>query len=41
MIYTGGFGIDIITFYDFQLKFEFSFNQLGQNGLFLHTQKDL
>ena len=41
MIYTGGFGFDIITFYDFQLKFEFSFNQLGQNGLFLHTQKDL
>lgn len=41
MIYTGGFGIDIITFYDFQLKIEFSFNQLGQNGLFLHTQKEL
>ena len=38
MIYTGGFGLDIITFYDFQLKLEFSFNQLGQNGLFLHTQ---
>lgn len=41
MIYTAGFGLDIITFYDFQLKLEFSFNQLGQNGLFLHTQKDL
>lgn len=41
LIYTGGFGIDIITFYDFQLKFEFSFNQLKQNGLFLHTQKEL
>lgn len=41
MIYSGGLGLDIITFYDFQLKLEFSFNQLGQNGLFLHTQKDL
>lgn len=41
LIYSGGFGLDIITIYDFQLKLEFSFNQLGQNGLFLHTQKDL
>lgn len=41
LIYTEGVGLDIITFYDFQLKLEFSFNQLGQNGLFLHTQKDL
>jgi outer membrane protein assembly factor BamA len=40
LIYTGGFGLDIITIYDFQLKLEFSFNQLRQNGLFLHTQND-
>lgn len=36
MLYSGGFGIDIITMYDFTLKLEFSFNQLGQNGLFFH-----
>ncbi|HET9057219.1 MAG TPA: BamA/TamA family outer membrane protein [Chitinophagaceae bacterium] len=40
LIYTSGFGLDIITIYDFQLKLEFSFNQLRQNGLFLHTQND-
>ncbi|HLG39919.1 MAG TPA: POTRA domain-containing protein [Chitinophagaceae bacterium] len=39
MLYTGGVGIDIFTFYDFTLKLEWSFNQLGQNGLFLHSRK--
>lgn len=38
MLYSGGFGIDIITLYDFTLKLEWSFNQLGQNGLFLHRK---
>ena len=38
LLYSGGFGIDILTFYDFSLKFEYSFNQLGKNGLFLHNQ---
>ena len=38
LLYSGGFGIDILTFYDFNLKFEYSFNQLGKNGLFLHNQ---
>jgi len=38
MLYTGGFGIDIVTFYDFVMKFEWSFNQLGQNGLYLQRK---
>jgi hypothetical protein len=38
LLYSGGFGIDILTFYDVNLRFEYSFNQLGQKGLFLHTQ---
>jgi outer membrane protein assembly factor BamA len=38
MLYSGGFGIDIITIYDFTIKLEWSFNQLGQNGLFLHRK---
>jgi outer membrane protein assembly factor BamA len=38
MLYSGGIGIDILTFYDFTLKFEWTFNQLGQNGLFLHRK---
>ena len=38
MLYSGGFGIDIITHYDFTLKLEWSFNQLGQNSLYLHRK---
>ena len=38
MLYSGGLGIDILTSYDFTLKLEWTFNQLGQNGLFLHRK---
>lgn len=38
LLYSGGFGIDVLTLYDINLRFEYSFNQLGQNGLFLHNQ---
>ncbi|WP_346235921.1 POTRA domain-containing protein [Niabella insulamsoli] len=38
MLFGGGFGLDIFTDYDFTLKLEFSFNQLGQNGLYLHKK---
>lgn len=38
MLYSGGIGLDIVTFYDFVFKLEWSFNQLGQNGLFLHRK---
>jgi Surface antigen variable number repeat len=37
-LYSGGFGIDILTLYDINLRFEYSFNQLKENGLFLHNQ---
>ncbi|MEO6639184.1 MAG: POTRA domain-containing protein [Ginsengibacter sp.] len=36
-LYTSGFGIDIVTLYDFKVSVECSFNQLGQKGLFLHN----
>ncbi|MEJ7610416.1 MAG: POTRA domain-containing protein [Ferruginibacter sp.] len=36
LLYTGGFGLDIVTLYDIVLKLEYSFNQLGEKGLFLH-----
>lgn len=36
LLYTYGFGADIVTFYDAVLRVEYSFNQLGQKGLFLH-----
>jgi hypothetical protein len=35
-LYTGGFGLDILSLYDISLRIEYSFNQLGENGLFLH-----
>jgi len=38
LLSSAGFGIDIVTFYDFVFKLEWSFNQLGQNGLFLHRR---
>lgn len=38
MLFSGGAGVDIFTFYDFTVKLEWTFNQLGQNGLFLHNK---
>lgn len=38
MLYSGGFGIDFLTFYDITFKLEWSFNQLGQNGIFVHRK---
>jgi hypothetical protein len=38
LLYSGGFGIDILTLYDLNLRIEYSFNQLGQKGLFLHAK---
>jgi outer membrane protein assembly factor BamA len=35
LLYTGGFGLDVLSIYDIVLKVEYSFNQLGQNGVFL------
>ncbi|MBL7698568.1 MAG: hypothetical protein JNK79_10425 [Chitinophagaceae bacterium] len=40
MMYTTGFGLDMVTFYDFVFRFDYSFNQLGQNGLFLHFKNE-
>jgi hypothetical protein len=37
---TWGFGIDIVTFYDVALRFEYSFNQLGDKALYFHTQNE-
>ena len=39
-LYTYGFGIDVLSYYDFAGRFEYSFNQLGQKGLFLHVRRD-
>lgn len=38
LLYSGGVGIDVQTLYDVNIRFEYSLNQLGKKGLFLHTQ---
>lgn len=38
LLYTGGFGIDILTLYDISIKIEYSFNQLGQQTLFFESR---
>lgn len=38
MLYSGGIGLDFITHYDFIIKLEWSFNQIGQNDLYLHRK---
>ncbi len=39
-LYTAGLGLDLVTFYDLVLRLDYSFNQLKQNGLFLHIRND-
>jgi hypothetical protein len=40
-LYTGGIGLDLVTFYDTSIRFEYSMNQLGEKGLFLHAKLDM
>jgi outer membrane protein assembly factor BamA len=40
-LYSGGLGIDIVLFYDVIFRFEYSFNHLGGNGLYLHDKNNL
>jgi len=35
-----GAGIDVVTFYDMKIRFEFAYNRLGQNGLYLHFNSE-
>ena len=36
VLWGGGLGIDFVLYYDKVLQFEYSYNHLGENGLFLH-----
>ena len=40
LLRTWGAGVDVLTIYDVVLKLEYSFNQLGEKGLFIHTATD-
>lgn len=37
-LYSGGVGLDIVTYNDFIIKIEWSFNRLGENGVYLHQR---
>ncbi len=40
LLRTWGVGIDIITIYDIVLKLEYSYNQIGQRDLYIHSKSD-
>ncbi len=41
LLKTAGFGLDILTIYDWVIKLDVSFNQFDNGGkLYLHTQSD-
>jgi len=37
-LYTGGIGLDVLSIYDLRISAEYSMNQLGEKGLFLHAR---
>ena len=41
LLVGGGAGFDIVTYYDLVIRTEYSINQLGQTGLFLHLKAGL
>ncbi|MCU0334370.1 MAG: hypothetical protein MUF62_04875 [Chitinophagaceae bacterium] len=40
LLRTGGFGLEIATIYDMVFKIDYSFNQFGESGIFIHTSAD-
>jgi len=40
LMHTWGVGLDVVSIYDFVFRFEYSVNQLGENGLYLHAHSD-
>jgi hypothetical protein len=40
MLYSAGLGLDIVTVYDISIRLEWSFNQIGQNGIYLHRNNN-
>ncbi len=37
---TYGFGLDVVTIYDIVIRLEYSFNQMGEHNLYLHSKGD-
>lgn len=41
LLWGGGPALDVIIFYDIVFRLEYSFNHLGEKGLFLHFKSNL
>ncbi len=41
LLLGGGIGIDLVTYYDYVLRTEFSINKMGQTGIYLHFNAPL
>jgi len=39
-LYSYGAGVDVVTFYDIKLRFEYAWNMQGQGGLYLHFNSE-
>jgi outer membrane protein assembly factor BamA len=39
-LYSIGIGLDVVTLYDIKIRFEFAYNHLAQNGLYLHFNSE-
>ena len=40
VLYCVGIGLDVVTLYDIKIRFEFAYNHLAQNGLYLHFNSE-
>lgn len=40
LLYAAGIGVDIVSAYDFKLRLEYTWNHLGEKGLFLHLNSE-
>lgn len=40
LMYTYGAGLDVVSIYDMVFRFEYSVNQLGKSGLFIHFKSN-
>jgi len=38
LMHTWGAGLDVVSIYDFVFRFEYSVNQFGEHGIFLHVR---
>ncbi len=40
LLYSIGAGVDVVTLYDIKIRFEFAYNHMKQNGLYLHFNSE-